>query len=274
VKPDLDLYLERIGYFGSRDPVFETFRAVHRCQGIAIPYENLDVYLERPVEHDIESIFEKIVIKGRGGWCYELNGLLGWALTELGFPVTRYCGGLEETIPRESYLGNHLLLGVDLDDETWIADLGLGGSLLDPIPLREDTFRQEHGTFRLEKTTATTWRYYNRKGVHPPVFDFLAEAADEDILSDVSSRLRDDPLSGFRQNLVCIALNKPGEVHTSMKILAGKMLREWPEAPRERMLASEDELHNVLQNLFGIHPPDMTGIWQKINDRHKVLFPA
>ena len=40
------------------------------------------------------------------------------------------------------------------------------------------------------------------------------------------------------------------------------------------MLASEDELHNVLQNLFGIHPPDMTGIWQKINDRHKVLFPA
>ena len=75
-------------------PICETLRAVHQLHNDAITYENLDVQLGRPVGRDLAPIFEKIVSEGRGGWCYEQNGLLAWALgRRSGFDVSQHAGG-------------------------------------------------------------------------------------------------------------------------------------------------------------------------------------
>jgi len=74
MKPDLNKYFERIGFDGGSKPDFATLRAIHRAHVLTIPYENIDVYLERPVDQDITRIFRKIVHEGRGGWCYKTNG--------------------------------------------------------------------------------------------------------------------------------------------------------------------------------------------------------
>src|SRR5437868_15402114 len=84
----LDAYLERIGYSGSRRPTLATLIAVHRAHLLAISYENLDIHLGRVLTLDPAQIFDKIVMRRRGGWCYEMNSLLAWALRELGFSVT------------------------------------------------------------------------------------------------------------------------------------------------------------------------------------------
>jgi arylamine N-acetyltransferase len=67
--------------------------------------ENLDIQLERPVDQDIERIFDKIVRNGRGGWCFELNGPLQWALEEIGFDVTR-CVADENIVLCETFNTN------------------------------------------------------------------------------------------------------------------------------------------------------------------------
>ena len=54
----------------------------------AVPFENIDIQLGRSLTISVEDAFEKIVERGRGGWCYEQNGLFGWALSEIGFDVT------------------------------------------------------------------------------------------------------------------------------------------------------------------------------------------
>ena len=81
----LAAYLDRIGYSGSTLPSRDTLFAVHRAQAYSIPYEGLDMQLGRPVDLDPVRTFDKLVLQRRGGWCYETNGLLGWALGEMGF---------------------------------------------------------------------------------------------------------------------------------------------------------------------------------------------
>ncbi len=86
---DLQQYFSRIHYDGTPKVDFPTLAQIHHQHLLHIPYENLDVQLERPLDLDTTRIFEKLVTNHRGGWCYEMNGLLEWALKEIGFTVTR-----------------------------------------------------------------------------------------------------------------------------------------------------------------------------------------
>src|SRR5687768_932799 len=84
---NLDAYFERIGYDGPRSPDLGTLRAIARAHPLAIPFENLNPLLRRPVALDLVSLQQKLVGEGRGGYCFEHNLLLGTALTALGYDV-------------------------------------------------------------------------------------------------------------------------------------------------------------------------------------------
>ena len=83
--PNLNDYLERIHYRGSLEPTLDTLKALHRAHLMAVPYENLDLHLGRSLPLDQMRAVEKIVTQGRGGWCYEMNGVFAWVLREMGF---------------------------------------------------------------------------------------------------------------------------------------------------------------------------------------------
>src|SRR5438094_749721 len=85
---DLDAYFARIGYSGSPAPTLETLRAIHALHPTAIAFENLDPLLGRQVQIDLASIQKKLIASGRGGYCYEMNGLLAGVLRALEFEVT------------------------------------------------------------------------------------------------------------------------------------------------------------------------------------------
>src|SRR4051812_23247177 len=130
---NLQAYLARIGYQGDLSPTAETLRGIQRAHLLAIPYENLDVHLGRPLTLEPAVAYDKIVGQGRGGWCYEMNGLLGWALEEIGFSVTRLAGANRRGPGGSRVPGPHLVLRVDLDGETWIVDAGYGDGPIEPF---------------------------------------------------------------------------------------------------------------------------------------------
>jgi len=103
----IDQYLDKIGFEGELRVDFDTLVQVHRRHLRTIPYENLSVQLGQPVGLEIGPIFEKLVRSPRGGWCYEMNGLLGWALEQLGFDVMRMTGGVMRDA-QFSRLASHL----------------------------------------------------------------------------------------------------------------------------------------------------------------------
>ncbi|MEO1201985.1 MAG: arylamine N-acetyltransferase, partial [Pseudomonadota bacterium] len=138
----LENYLHRIGLDtrppATRDGLF----LLQRAHALSVTFENLDVQLGVPLGTDVEAAYDKIVRRGRGGWCYEQNGLYGWALSELGFNVTRVAAAVMREERGSNADANHLCLLVDdPDDEgvTWLADVGFGGSLLQPLVLTEAT---------------------------------------------------------------------------------------------------------------------------------------
>jgi N-hydroxyarylamine O-acetyltransferase len=134
-KLDVDAYLQRIKYEGPVEPSEATLTALYRAHLREIRFENLDVFLRGRVDVDLESIQDKIVNRGRGGYCYEQAQLFGAVLERLGFGVERLLarvgpdGGLAR--PR-----THLTLRVRADQGVWLADPGFGSSPPAPLSLR------------------------------------------------------------------------------------------------------------------------------------------
>jgi N-hydroxyarylamine O-acetyltransferase len=265
---NLDRYLKRIGLDHRPPATLEGLKAVHHAHLLAIPYENIDVQLGRPVTTAIEPIYEKIVERGRGGWCYEMNGSLGWALKELGFNVTRATGAVVREMKGELSVGNHLVLRVELPEGLYLADVGFGDGPRDPIPLKVGAFISEGFHFGVSRVDETWWRFANDPRGGAPSFDFNLAPADEAVLSAKCEFLQTAPMSPFVQNLV-VQRHVPG----GLAILRGRTLRELTSAEtRERVLEDADDLMATLQMRFGLNVPEVADLWPKIVERHEAVM--
>ena len=199
---ELAAYLERIGYAGPVRPDVATLVALHRAHLQAVPYENLDVQLGRPLTIDPEAAIEKIVGRGRGGWCYEMNGVFGAALAQIGFEVTRMAGAANRELLGDIMAGNHLVLLVEIEGQPWIADVGFGDGSQDPFPLRPASMTVAGYPFRLETLDERWWRFHNHEFGGAKSFDFMVEPADPDLLAGRCEWLQYAPESHFVLNLV------------------------------------------------------------------------
>jgi N-hydroxyarylamine O-acetyltransferase len=150
---DLDAYLARIGHRGSVEPTLATLRALHFAHVTHIPFENLDILLGRAIRIDLESLQEKLVGAGRGGYCFEQNTLFAGVLREIGFDVTllaaRVRFGTTRVLPR-----THMVLKVQTEGADWLADVGFGAAgLLHPVRFGDTKeVRQFAWTYRLARS--------------------------------------------------------------------------------------------------------------------------
>ena len=78
-------YFARIRYIGGREPTLDTLRGIALAHVTAVPFENIDMLLDNHYRAFPRDSFAKIVERGRGGYCFEQNGLLVTVLQALGF---------------------------------------------------------------------------------------------------------------------------------------------------------------------------------------------
>lgn len=260
---ELTGYLQRIGFEGTPRVDLQTLRGLHRAHLQAIPYENLDVQLGRAVVRDPEVIYDKLVTRRRGGWCYEMCGLHAWALEQIGFDVTPLAGGVERVTRGESAVGNHLVLLVRLDRE-YLCDVGFGDGLLEPIELVPGPVRQSFLAFSLEELGDGWWRFHNHPEGGASSFDFRLERADESLLDERCHWLQSSPDSGFVQNAVC-----QRHVPDGLVILRGKVLkRVTADGVTRYELGSAEELVATLHEVFALDLADAARLWPAIEARH------
>lgn len=268
---ELSAYLNRIRFDGSARPDLATLRAIHRAHQYAVPFEDLDVLLRRPVVLDLEANYNKIVCQRRGGWCYELNGVMGWALEQIGFEVMRMSAGVMRVRAGDAQLGNHLCLLVSLD-QRYLVDVGFGGSLVEPLPLIAS--QREDRPYRLELTELNDsyWRFAEiAHGAGDAFsFDFRVAPADEALLARKCQFLQTDPASPFVQNLV--VQRRTADMHLSLR---GRVLQAI-HATRvdKKLLNSADELVATLRDCFDLDTPEAASLWPSICARHEALFPG
>lgn len=264
----LSRYLRRIGYDGAVAADLATFSAIHRAHALSLAYENLDVQFKRPVTREPSAAFDKIVTHRRGGWCYEMNGLLGWALEEIGFDVTRLAGAVMRDAAGDGVIGNHLVLLVRIEDEEFIGDVGFGDGLIDPVPLREGPTAGNPLRCQLRSVGGGWWRYVNDPRSGGPTFDFNRVVTDETLLEQRCRYLQSDPASPFVQNAVVQRWTE--DAHLSLR---GRILRTLtPHHETKTLISDAEDYVAALKNTFGLDLPEASSLWPKIRARHEEVF--
>ncbi|WP_328308771.1 arylamine N-acetyltransferase [Streptomyces sp. NBC_00442] len=143
---DLDAYFARIGYDGDASPTLDTLRALHRAHVAAIPFENLNAALGRPVPLDVKSLMGKLVGQARGGYCYEQNSLFAAVLERLGFTFAARGARVRRRDVSSLTPVTHALLIATVDGQPWLCDTGFGHQgPLEPVPLRGGAVVEQGG---------------------------------------------------------------------------------------------------------------------------------
>jgi len=162
--PDLEAYLARMGYTGSRELTRETLNALVYAHQCSIPFENLSCCdYDEPVVLDIPSLYDKIVNRKRGGYCFELNGIFAAMLRAFGFDAYSTMCRLARTDELRPVM--HRGVVVRLDGKHYFCDVGYGGPMapfaIELSPERQ-TFYGE--TFWVEESVDGWWRVSRRRG--------------------------------------------------------------------------------------------------------------
>jgi len=265
-------YLDRIGYVGNVEPDTATLVALHEAHVCSVPFENLDVQLGRPLSTRIEDAYEKIVVNTRGGWCYEQNGLFGWALSEIGFDVTRIAASVMRQKQGAESEASHLCLLVTTpaSEATYLADVGFGGSMIRPIPLRGSEYDQPPFKLGLEQLDDQYWRYWEDPGSGIFSFDFVASPANESLLTEKCENLQSDPTSNFVLNLV--AQQRSRDQHRTLRGRVFSVTKAGNTT--STVLDSPDALVSLLASEFRLDVQGVADLWPGIVARHEQLFGA
>src|SRR5579859_2714826 len=163
----LEAYLDRIGYSGSLAPSADTLVALQQAHLYTVPFENLDIGLGRRLSLALPALYDKIVTRRRGGFCYELNGLFAWLLSSLGYGVTYLSARVAEPGGAFGPEFDHLTLLVQgaagsPAGERWLADVGFGDSFMQPLRLGAGEQPQDQWVYGLDEQD-DGWRLWRRE---------------------------------------------------------------------------------------------------------------
>lgn len=247
-------YLDRIGYRGPLTPTAETLRALQVAHLQTVPFENLSIHAHQPIVLDDESLFEKVVVRRRGGFCYELNGLFAALLRALGFQVAMLSAEVASADGTFSPPFDHMALRVDLD-ERWLADVGFGDSFRDPLRL-DERVEQAEGvrSFRVDEDGDHLLHHLlllRRDGPGQPwqpQYRFTLQPHEYADYAGMCHFHQTSPDSHFTRQTVCSLATPDGRITLSGR----KLITTHGGERQERLLGSDEERASVLRELFGV----------------------
>jgi N-hydroxyarylamine O-acetyltransferase len=281
-EPDLLAYLDRIQYdihaphsiggsLNSPAPSLQVLREVHEAHMLAVPFENLSIHYGERIYLDEEWIYDKIVRRHRGGFCYELNGLFARLLRRLGFAVTLLSAEVAQEEGGHSPEFDHLTLLVhQLEGGDWLADVGFGDSFRRPLRLQADVEQEgaDGRLYRLHQECPSGDRDSLKDTGHDPeeysyywIVQQLSDAEQWEsqyrftlrphVLTDFTERCeyqQTDPESHFTQKRICSLALPEGRISLSDRRLITTIAGQ----RTERVVKSEKEYRDILAERFGV----------------------
>ena len=249
---DVAAYLTRIGHRGPAEPTAETLRSIHRQHMLHVPFENLDIHERVPIVLDESALFEKVVRRRRGGFCYELNGLFAAVLRRIGFDLDLLSAQVAGADGGYGPDFDHLALLVRVGAQRWLADVGFGDSFIEPLRLEDGVVQEQtHGAYRLGRDGAYRCLSRGRDGQVEPLyrFDLVPRR-----LGDFEAMCRYHQTSAasvFTRKRICSLATASGRITLSDT----RLIRLEGGVRTERELASEDERRGILAEVFGLTLP-------------------
>lgn len=224
---DLAGYFDRVNYRGPVEPTFEVLQDLMTAHTRTIPFENLDPLMGVPVgDLGPETLFDKLVGRRRGGYCYEQNGLMGYVLAELGFRVRRLAGRVVWMLAPDAPVPamTHTALAVTFPGSqgSYLVDVGFGGqTLTSPIRFETGTAQQTtHEPFRLHDRGDGLVLQAQIRGQWESLYEFTTESRPQIDLTVGSWYVSTNPASHFVTGLVAATVTDDARINLSGRNLA------------------------------------------------------
>lgn len=238
-------YLARLGVArASVSTDFASLSLLHERHLRTIPFENLSIHLGEPIALDVAALADKLTVRRRGGFCYELNGAFSALLAGLGFDVTLH----------EARVGpdgggmpfDHLCLRVRLASGAYLTDVGFGASFLRPLDLDATGPQTDPaGVYRIAPVGDGEYDMVE-EGTAQYRFSLIERGLEE--FAGGCHHHQTSPESHFTQQTICSMATDGGRVtiagHTLITTVGGRR--------SEHAIASDDELLDLYRRHFGI----------------------
>ena len=252
---DTKAYLQRINYHGSLSPNSDTLRELQKAHLISVPFENLSIHSGEPIVLEDGALFDKVVSRRRGGFCYELNGLFAALLRELGFDVVMLAA---EVANAEGVYGpkfDHMALLVTLE-ERWLVDVGFGDSFREPLLLDEQGEQAQGERSHRIAVEGTRMilaqRTNDGAGQWRPQYRFTLRTYQYPDYAEMCRYHQTSAESHFTRGRICSKATPDGRLTLSdMRFIESKANGE----RHERLLIGEEEYVRMLRDHFGIVMP-------------------
>ncbi len=247
----LDDYLARIAYQGELACDIETLRNIMQQQLYSIPFENLDVIRGGSVSLKPDDIVHKLLVKKRGGYCYEVNGLFCMALVKLGFEYEMHAAR-----PRYNYTDlrpkTHMIVVVKLEGESWLCDAGFGAhGIRQPINISQlpTEVKQGPDCFKIEQISERDYLLQiklNEQWVDLYSYELFSQAWVDYSLPNFFNYTSSESI--FTNRRIAVLQQPMGR-----RILVDNELKLSGPNGRERVVVDESNLDDILSQYFSLH---------------------
>ncbi|MGC2236293.1 MAG: arylamine N-acetyltransferase [Pyrinomonadaceae bacterium] len=244
-------YLRRIGIEKENiAPTVENLRLLQRQHLLNVPFENLDIHWTRPIVLANKTFYEKIVGGGRGGFCYELNGLFYELLAGIGFQSKRISAKVSMGNGKFGAEYDHLAIITEIDDKEYLVDVGFGDFTAEPLEFVLETEQQDgNGVFLIRKFDENYFEVVKKDaGVWKSEYIFTTSERDLAEFSGMCEYQQASPDSHFTKGKICSLMTENGR-----KSLTDTKFIETKNGQRIEMnVSSEEEFAQILAREFHI----------------------
>lgn len=265
---DLQAYCRRIGYGGPLEPTLATLRALQAHHVAAIPFEAIDVLLDRGIDISPTAVDAKLIAGGRGGYCYEQNGLLRRVLAAIGFEVDPLVGAVRwQALPgAPPPPRSHMALLVTIDGAPWLVDVGFG-SAVPAAPVRIDVRDPQtagDGRYRVTPFGAGFLVRTEADGRWLPLYDVSTEPMLDSQYELFNWFASTHPSSHFRRQLIVTKATPEAR----FTLLDAKLTVRRPGGEVDRRDLDAEGIARVLETVFGLSPqPDWRPLLERVAAR-------
>lgn len=251
---DFDAYLDRLGLSGgSLPPTRETLCRLQEAHLLNIPFENLDVVWKRHIQLDEQRLFDKVVRRKRGGFCYELNGLMMTLLKKLGFEAHLMAASVAKVEGGYGLDAAHACIFVALDTPM-LMEVGFGESTMLPMELTQDLIQHDgRVAYRLQRR-GDFWVLQSQVGLHGVWYDryrFAEQAWSLSAFQAMCDYQQTSKESQFTQRTVCSIATKTGRT----TLTKDRLILTEGDRREEVHIPDQARFAECLKKIFGIVEP-------------------
>lgn len=246
---NIERYLSRINFTDKLQSDLATLKSLHRHHLFNVPFENLDVHYKRIFDLKSANVYDKVVNRRRGGFCYEVNSLFNELLTSAGFTTRIISAKIITDAGKPGPEYDHMAIVIQIDGKDLIADVGFGDLFIEPLEIRDGIQYDGRNYFRIDLEGDEYELYMSPDNIHfQKKYTFTVDEVALSLFEGPCYDKQVNPDSHFVINTICTLPTEKGRI----TVYNDKLTETVGGEKVQRVILNDGDLRSILRERFGV----------------------